>query len=256
MSQDTNLPLHGKTAVVTGSTSGIGRAMALAFARAGADVVVHGRRADAAAEVAASIRDLGRRAAVVLADVATPDEVERLVDEAWRAFGRVDVWVNNAGADILTGGALHQLFAARLQILLDVDVRGALLCSHLAGQRMKAQGGGQIINVGWDQALTGGVGTESGQLFAASKAAVIGFSKALARGLVPEVRVNVVAPGWIETEWGETVNRELYERVRKQTPLARWGTPDDIAAAALFLASDQAAFLTGQVLNVNGGVVM
>ena len=121
---------------------------------------------------------------------------------------------------------------------------------------MTDQGGGQVINVGWDQALTGGVGTESGQLFAASKAAVIGFSKALARGLAPEVRVNVVAPGWIETEWGETVNRELYERVRKQTPLGRWGRPEDIAAAVLFLASDEAAFLTGQVLNVNGGVVM
>ena len=88
---------------------------------------------------------------------------------------------------------------------------------------MQAQGGGQIINVGWDQALTGGVGTESGQLFAASKAAVIGYSKALARGLAPDVRVNVVSPGWIETEWGETVNRELYERVRRQTPLARLG---------------------------------
>ena len=256
MSQNTNLPLRGKTAVITGSTSGIGRSIALAFARGGADVVVHGRRADAAGEVAAAIRDLGRQAAVVLAEVASPDEVERLVDEAWQAFGRVDVWVNNAGADILTGGALHQPFADRLQVLLDVDVRGALLCSHLAGQRMKAQGGGQIINVGWDQALTGGVGTESGQLFAASKAAVIGFSKALARGLAPSVRVNVVSPGWIETEWGETVNRELYERVRRQTPLARWGRPDDIAAAALFLASDEAAFLTGQVLNVNGGVVM
>ncbi|MCB0075297.1 MAG: SDR family NAD(P)-dependent oxidoreductase, partial [Caldilineaceae bacterium] len=105
-------------ALITGAADGIGRALALAFARAGADVIVHGRRANAAEQVAAQIRRLGRRAAVVLADVARPAEIDRLVDEAWQAFGRVDVWVNNAGADILTGGALHQPFADRLQVLL------------------------------------------------------------------------------------------------------------------------------------------
>lgn len=244
------------TAVVTGSTNGIGRSLALAFAREGATVLVHGRNAAAAAAQAAAIARLGRRAPVVLADLADPAQIERLVDEAWAALGRVDLWINNAGADVLTGGALHLPFAQRLQRLLDVDLRATLLCSHLVGQRMLAQGGGQIINVGWDQALSGGVGTESGQLFAAAKAGVAGFSKALARGLAPTVRVNVIAPGWIETAWGETVNRELYERLRRQTPLQRWGTPDDVAAAALFLASPAADFLTGQVLMVNGGVVM
>jgi 3-oxoacyl-[acyl-carrier protein] reductase len=250
------MQLSHLTAVVTGSTNGIGRAIALALAREGADVIIHGRRAAAATEVAASVRSLGRVAPVVLADLADPGGIERLVDEAWAALGRVDLWVNNAGADVLTGGALHLPFAERLQQLLDVDLRGTALCAHLVGQRMAAQGGGQIINIGWDQALTGGVGTESGQLFAAAKAGVIGFSKALARGLAPTVRVNVIAPGWIETEWGETVNRELYERLRRQTPLQRWGTPQDVAAAAVFLASPAAAFLTGQVLMVNGGVVM
>ena len=250
------MQLSHLTAVVTGSTNGIGKAIALALAREGAHVLIHGRRAAAAAEVAASIHSLGGAAPVVLADVADPAEIERLVNEAWAALGKVDVWINNAGADILTGGSLHAPFAERLQRVLDVDLRATVLCSHLVGQRMAAQGGGQIITVGWDQALTGGVGTESGQLFAAAKAGVIGFSKALARGLAPAVRVNVIAPGWIETAWGETVNRELYERLRRQTPLQRWGTPEDVAAVAVFLASPAAAFLTGQVLMVNGGVVM
>jgi 3-oxoacyl-[acyl-carrier protein] reductase len=245
------------SAVVTGSSSGIGQALALALAGAGADVLVHGRNREAAGAVADAVAGMGRRAPVVLADLADPAQIERLVDDAWAALdGRVDLWINNAGADVLTGGALHLPFAERLQRLLDVDLRGGVLCSHLVGQRMLAQGGGQIINLAWDQALTGGVGTESGQLFAAAKAGIIGFSKALARGLAPTVRVNVIAPGWIETAWGETVNRELYERLRRQTPLQRWGTPDDIAAAALFLASPAANFLTGQVLMVNGGVVM
>ncbi|HNS01912.1 MAG TPA: SDR family oxidoreductase [Anaerolineae bacterium] len=247
----------GLTAVVTGSSSGIGRAIALALADAGADVAIHGRRAAAAAEVAAQIVQMGRRAPVLLADLAEPAQIERLVGEAWSALGgRVDLWVNNAGADVLTGGALHLPFAERLQRLLEVDLRATLLCSHLVGARMAAQGGGQIINVGWDQAMTGGVGTESGQLFAAAKAGIAGFSKALARGLAPAVRVNVVAPGWIETAWGETVNRPLYERLRSQTPMQRWGTPEDVAAAVLFLASPAASFLTGQTLMVNGGIVM
>lgn len=245
-----------QTAVVTGNTSGIGRAIALALAADGADVLVHGRNAAAAATVAAEIEAMGRRAPIILADLADPAEIDRLVDEAWAALGRVDLWINNAGADVLTGGALHLPFAERLQRLLDVDLRGTLLCSHRAGQRMLAQGDGQIINVGWDQALSGGVGTESGQVFAAAKAGIVGFSKALARSLAPAVRVNVVAPGWIETAWGETVNRELYERLRRQTPLQRWGTPADVAAAVLYLASPAASFLTGQVLMVNGGVVM
>jgi len=252
-----SLRLRGKTAVVTGSTGGIGRAIALAFAREGGDVLVHGRRPDAAEALAHEIAGLGRQAPVLLADLAQPAEIERLARDAWPALGgRVDVWINNAGADVLTGGALKRPFAERLQQLLDVDLRATALCSRAVGRRMQAQGHGLIVNVGWDQALTGGVGTDSGQLFALAKAGIVGFSKSLARQLAPQVRVNCLAPGWIETEWGAHVSRQLYERVRQQTPLGRWGTPEDVAAAAVFLASEEAAFLTGQVLMVNGGVVM
>ena len=186
-----------------------------------------------------------------------PPRLNGSSNSAWAALGgRVDIWINNAGADILTRGALQHTFAERLQQVLDIDLRATVLCSHLVGRRLQAQGGGLIVNVAWDQALSGGVGTESGQLFAAAKAGIVGFSKALARGLAPTVRVNVLAPGWIETAWGADVNRELYERLRKQTPLQRWGLPEDVAGAAVFLASDASAFLTGQVLMVNGGAVM
>lgn len=253
--------LPGTRVVVTGSTRGIGRAVALALAKEGAQVLVHGRRAEAAAAVCAEVESLtantpGSQCAHVLADLAEPSQIDMLVQQAWEILGGVDIWVNNAGADILTEGGLQLPFAERLQRVLDVDLRATVLCCHLVGQRMRAQGHGQIINIGWDQALTGGVGTQSGQLFAAAKAGIIGFSKALARGLAPGVRVNCLAPGWIETAWGADVNRELYEQIRRQTPLQRWGTPGDVAAAAVFLASADAAFLTGQVLMVNGGVTM
>ena len=227
------------------------------MARAGADVLVHGRNAELAAETAAEIVALGRQAPIVLADLADPAEIERLVDfglgRAGRACRRVDQQRRGRYPDPWRAAA-HLCRA--LQHILDVDLRATVLCSHLVGRRLQAQGGGLIVNVAWDQALTGGVGTESGQLFAAAKAGIVGFSKALARGLAPTVRVNVLAPGWIETAWGADVNRELYERLRKQTPLQRWGLPEDVAGAAVFLASDASAFLTGQVLMVNGGVVM
>ncbi|MEA3336498.1 MAG: SDR family oxidoreductase [Chloroflexota bacterium] len=245
------------TAVVSGSTSGIGEATALAFAAEGADVLIHGRDADAAAKIASQVRQLGRRAPVVLEDLSTLSGITALVDQAWQLLGgQVDIWINNAGADILIGQNLHLPYAERLQRLLDVDLRAAVLCSHLAGARMSEQGSGHIINIGWDQAWNGGTGTESGQLFAAAKAGIMGFTKALARGLAPTVRVNCLAPGWIETGWGEQVSRDLHEQLRLQTPLQRWGTPADVAAVAVYLASDAAGFLTGQVLMINGGVVM
>jgi 2-amino-4-hydroxy-6-hydroxymethyldihydropteridine diphosphokinase len=247
--------LSGQRAVVTGSTSGIGRAIALELAAAGADVIVHGRRCRPAADaVAQGAIQRGVRAHAVMADVANPDQRALLVDAAW-AEGPIDVWVNNAGADTLTGEAAQWSFERKLDALWQVDVRGTIFLSREVGRRMKAAGRGVIINIGWDQAETGMEG-DSGQLFAAAKAAIMAFTKSLARSLAPEVRVNCLAPGWIRTSWGESASTVWQERVLRETPLARWGRPEDVAAACRWLASPAASYVTGQVIRVNGGAVL
>jgi len=247
--------LTGLRAAVTGSTSGIGRAVALALAVGGADVVVHGRRSTEAAEqVAAQVRGAGGRAAVVMADLRDPAACRRLAEEAWVEWGGIEVWVNNAGADTLTGEAARWPFERKLQELLTVDVTATILLARDVGSRMKARGEGVILNVGWDQAETGMEG-DSGELFAATKGAVLAFSRSLALSLAPQVRVNCLAPGWIRTAWGEGAPTAWQQRVLRETPLGRWGAPADVAQAALWLASPAAAFITGQVLRVNGGAV-
>ena len=137
-------------------------------------------------------------------------------------------------------------FEEKLQVLLDVDVRSSVVLSKVAGERMAREAGGVILNIGWDQADRGMEGA-SGELFAASKNAVMGFTRSLAVSLAPRVRVNCIAPGWIRTAWGETASEAWQERVRRETPLGRWGTPEDVAKVARFLASSDAAYLTGQV---------
>ncbi|HEY1066650.1 MAG TPA: SDR family NAD(P)-dependent oxidoreductase [Pirellulales bacterium] len=245
--------LQGKIAVVTGSSSGIGRATALALASLGADVLVHARRSVQAAEATAeAVRKLGRQATVLLADLADPAAQDDLVSRAFAWRGRVDVWINNAGADLLTGAPAKWPFERKLQELLAVDVTATMRLSRAAGRLMKEAGSGVILTIGWDQAAHGMAG-DSGELFAASKGAVMAFTKSLALSLGPEVRVNCVAPGWIRTAWGETASEVWQQRAMKESALARWGVPEDIAGALCFLASPAAAFITGQVLPVNGG---
>lgn len=247
--------LEGSRAVVTGSSSGIGRAISTEFARGGADVVLHCRRSLEAAEVAAEeIRALGRRAQVLQADVGNEDESRQLVEQAWAEPAGVDIWVNCAGADLLTGEDAKLDFDRKLERLLAVDVSGTIRLSRLAGQKMQEAGAGVILNVGWDQAQRGMQG-ESGELFAAAKNAIMGFSRSLAVSLAPDVRVNCIAPGWIRTAWGEQAGEYWQRRVERETPLRRWGTPEDVARLARFLASPDAAYITGQVINVNGGAV-
>jgi 3-oxoacyl-[acyl-carrier protein] reductase len=247
--------LSGRTAVVTGSSSGIGRAVALEFARAGADVVVHCDQSTTAAEaVAAEIRDLGRRAQVLTADLGMADQLPAFCEAAWRCFGSVNLWMNNAGVDLLTGQGAKLGYPEKLARLLEVDVQSTILLSHLVGRRLSDAGRGVILNIGWDQADRGMEGA-SGELFAASKNAVMGFTRSLAVSLAPRVRVNCIAPGWIRTAWGEGAGEIWQARVRDETPLKRWGTPEDVAKMARFLASDDADFVTGQVICVNGGAV-
>lgn len=249
--------LADRTAVVTGSSSGIGRAIALELASAGANVLVHARTSrDAAEGVADAIRQQGRDAHVLLADVGDPAGCNSLIQDAWNWRDGVDIWVNNAGADVLTGEAANWTFAEKLDRLWRVDVLGTIRLSRLIGARMKKRGGaaptGVIVNMGWDQAQHGMAG-DSGEMFAAVKGAIIAFTKSLARSLAPEVRVNCLAPGWIRTSWGEQASDYWQHRAGEESLVGRWGTPEDVAKVARFLASPESDFMTGQVVAVNGG---
>jgi len=249
--------LNGKVVVVTGASSGIGRAIALACARAGAAVATTYRSNRAGAEsVMAEVQAMGRETLAVPADIAVEADITRLATALRERFGRVDAWVNNAGADILTGGGARLSRLEKLDLLLSVDLRGTMLASWAAVAMMRAQpAGGVIINMSWDGVLQGMQG-EDPELFAAAKGGVLSFSKALARSVAPAVRVNVIGPGWIETAFGEGADSDFRRRIARSIPLARWGTPEDVAGAAVFLASDAATYITGQLILVNGGDVM
>jgi 3-oxoacyl-[acyl-carrier protein] reductase len=249
--------LANKVVLVTGASSGIGRAIALRCAAAGADVAVTYRKnRDGAAATAREITALGRRAEVIEADVSRERDVAALAARAGALFPRIDVWVNNAGADILTGesGTLSRL--EKLDLVLAVDLRGTVMASWAAVDLLRRHGGGTIINMAWDHVAAGaGMEGENPGVYAAAKGGVLSFSKSLARDVAPDIRVNVLAPGFIETAFGAQADPRWRRRVVEMTPLARWGTPDDVAHAAVFLASDEAGFLTGQTIMVNGGVV-
>ena len=174
------------------------------------------------------------------------------MDEAWKLWNGLDAWLQIAGADVLTGANSRLPFEDKLDLLWSVDVVATIRLCREVGRRMKAQGHGVIVTMGWDQAETGMEG-DSGELFAATKGAVMAFTRSLALSLAPTVRVNALAPGWIKTDWGETASALWQDRVLRETPLARWGTPEDVARVACFLVSPAAEFMTGQVVRINGG---
>jgi 3-oxoacyl-[acyl-carrier protein] reductase len=223
----------------------------VAFAAAGARVGLGYRRSHEAARALSA--QLGPDHPLLQADLSTADGCIAIVDEAFNALSHVDVWVNNAGADVLTGDAAAWPAERKLDALLNVDLKSTIRCSRLVAERMRP--GGCILNIGWDHATIDGMAGDDPELFAAVKAAVLGFSKSFARSVAPDVRVNVLCPGWIETAFGAGAERDFYEEVAGSTPLRRWGRPEDVAGAAVWLASPAAAFVTGQAVNVNGGTV-
>lgn len=249
------MDLEKKIVLVTGASSGIGKAIATGCAAAGADVAVTYRRNREGAEATArDIEGHGRRAEIIEADVSREDQIAALAGELSKRFGRVDAWINNAGADILTGSGARLSRTAKLDLLLAVDLRGTILASWAAVDLMRSQGGGGvIINMSWDHVNIGMEG-ENPILYSAAKGGILSFTKSLAREVAPEIRVNALAPGFIETAFGETADSKWRRDVVERTPLKRWGSPEDLVGAAIYLASDASAFVTGQVLVVNGGL--
>ena len=247
MSQLTN-----QIAVVTGAGRGIGRAIALKFANEGADVVVVSRTQENSEKVAAEIRALGRKAWAFAVDVSDSASVAAAAEKILADCGKVDILVNNAG--VTRDGLLMRMSDADWDTVLDTNLKGAFLVTKAFFRAFAKQRAGRIINI---SSVIGLIGNPGQCNYAASKAGLIGFTQSVARELAGRgVTVNAIAPGFIETDMTSELNAELKANILKQVPMGKFGAADDIANAALFLASASASYVTGQVLTVDGGMVM
>ncbi|MEM8910548.1 MAG: SDR family oxidoreductase [Planctomycetota bacterium] len=248
--------------VVTGASSGIGRAIALRLAADAMESVVvlhYATNRSGVEQTADQIRAGGNPNVVIIqADLTEPSAVESLAGEAFDVAGDIQTWVNNAGADVLTGVTRGWSFDQKLRHLLNVDLIGTIALSRIVGERLSTQSDlprrPSMVFIGWDQAATNsGMEGDAGMMFGPVKAAVMTFASSLAQSLAPHVRVNTIAPGWIQTAWGEAADGYWDRRAQDQALMGRWGRPEDVAKAAAYLAAPENDFVTGQVINVNGG---
>lgn len=245
--------LDGRYALVTGASRGIGRAVALALAAEGASVALNFAGNVAAAEaVKGEIERNGGKALLVPADVSNETAVEDMVKTVAETFGGIDILVNNAG--ITRDGLLLRMKEADWDAVLDTNLKGVFLCAKAVSKLMMKKRYGRIVNMA---SVVGLVGNASQANYAAAKAGVIGFTKAMAKEMASRgITVNAIAPGFIHSDMTDVLPDKVKEAMLAGIPLGRAGEPDDVAKAALFLASDQAAYITGQVLQVDGGMVM
>ncbi len=244
--------LEGKIAIVTGASRGIGRCTALQLAKSGADLVVCARSEAPLKELVVEIEALGRKAIAVVVDVVNPADVGNLIDQALATFGRIDILVNNAG--ITRDGLLLRMKDADWDAVLDTNLKSAFLMTRAVAKVMSKQRCGRIINI---SSVVGEMGNPGQVNYSASKAGLIGLTKSVARELARRnVTANAITPGFIDTDMTDDLGDKARAELAAQIPLGRLGEAEDIAHAVIYLASDRAGYVTGQVLGVNGGMYM
>jgi len=244
--------LKGQVAIVTGAAQGIGRAIAATLSQEGARLVVSDIREEAAIEAAKQLTATGQEAMALAVNVADDANVKTMVEKVLSSWGKIDILVNNAG--ITRDALLIRMKEADWDAVLDINLRGVFHCTKAVLPTMTKQRNGKIVNIA---SIVGVMGNAGQANYVASKAAVIGLTKTTAREYASRgVTVNAVAPGFIETAMTAALSQDVRQRLMEQIPLGRLGTPQDVANAVLFLVSEQAGYLTGQVLHVNGGMLM